>query len=230
MSRLPLAELQRRSPQLRRAVLRARFGDLARISPLTAWGFQRGTPVDRWYIESFLREHAHLVAGQVLEVKEDLYASHLGASTVEVVDIDASNAVATIVGDLCAPDTLPPHAFDTALLTQTLQYLAEPMLAVRNVLASLRPSGSLLLTVPCLGRIDGPSDSWRWTPAGLESLLRQACRGREVDLVVAGLGNSLAARAFLFGLAAEDLDPDVLARDDVDCPLIAVARLRVPSC
>jgi hypothetical protein len=38
---------------------------------------------------------------------------------------------------------------------------------------------------------------------------------------VEGLGNGLTTRAFLFGLAAEDLDDDVLAGTDPCYPLIA---------
>lgn len=218
----------RRAPHVQRMMLGIRFGDLRRTSPLTAWGFPRGTPVDRWYIESFLREHADLVSGQVLEVKEDLYASDLGAEQVHVVDLDAANQEATIVGDLCSAGTLPPQAFDAVLLTQTLQYLTAPVAAVQHVLASLRPGGTLLISVPCLGRLDGPTDSWRWTPTGLEMHLREAARASAAEVEVVGMGNSLAARAFLFGMAAEDLDPGVLAENDPDCPLVVVARLRVP--
>ena len=34
------------------------------------WGWDRGTPVDRYYIEQFLAEHAADVRGRVLEVKD----------------------------------------------------------------------------------------------------------------------------------------------------------------
>lgn len=218
--------LARRFPAARRAVLRARFGDVRRTAPLTAWGEERGTPVDRHYIESFLTGHADAVAGCALEVKEDLYASRLGAATVDVVDLDPLNPRATVVGDLCDPATLGTRSYDTVLLTQTLQYLPDPVAGLRNLLRALRPGGSLLVTVPCLQRVDGPPDLWRWTPTGLERHLRAALGAADADLEVVGLGNSLAARSFLFGLAREDLDPAVLAADDPAYPLVVGAWVR----
>ena len=70
----------------------------SRTSPLSKWGFERGTPIDRWYIERFLDNHQECIGGRTLEVLEDLYASRLGAANVDVVDIDPSNPAATIRG------------------------------------------------------------------------------------------------------------------------------------
>jgi hypothetical protein len=121
----------RRVPGLRRAVLTARFGNLSRTHPMTDWGTGRGTPVDRWYIERYLQSHASAVAGRVLEVKMDAYASWLGASTVEVVDIDPANARAGVVGDLCDAATLEPGRYDAAVVTQTLQFVSDPVAGLR---------------------------------------------------------------------------------------------------
>ncbi|MGY1735360.1 methyltransferase domain-containing protein [Geodermatophilus sp. SYSU D00684] len=212
----------------RRVYTRARFGDLRRTEPLSEWGSPRGRPVDRWYIERFLDGHAGRVHGHALEVKDDAYARRYGASVVDVVDVDPGNERATLVGDLCLPGTLPPAAFDVAVVTQTLQYVADPPAAVRHLLASLRPGGCLLVTVPTLSRLTDGSDRWRWTPPGLEDLLRPAAPPG-ADVRVEGLGNGLAARAFLFGLAAEDLDDDVLGRTDPCYPLIAGGAVCLPS-
>jgi SAM-dependent methyltransferase len=213
-------------PGVRRVGIAARFGDAARTAPLTNWGTERGTPVDRWYIERYLEHHSDAVTGRVLEVKDDAYATRFGAADVEILDIDPSNSRATVVGDLCDSSTLEPARYDCAIVTQTLQLVADPSAAVRNLLASLRPGGTLITTVPCLSRVVGPMDQWRWTPAGWTSLLDAAApSGAAVD--VAGLGNGLAARAFLFGLAAEDLLPAALAVEDADYPLIVGACVRV---
>jgi hypothetical protein len=204
------------------------FGDLARTESLTDWGFERGLPVDRWYIEHFLHERADLVRGRVLEVKEDAYATRFGASSVDVVDIDAANEMATIVGDLCVPTTLRPARYDAAIITQTLQFVSDVDAALRNVLSSLRAGGSLLITVPALSRLCGPEDHWRWTPIGLEQQLWAAVGAQRAEVQVAGLGNSLSARAFLFGLAADDLAEEALAVRDPDLPLVVAACVRLP--
>jgi SAM-dependent methyltransferase len=227
MTSLSLRSALRRLPLARRAVLTARFGDLRRARPLTEWGDQRGAPVDRWYIERFLWGHAEVVTGHVLEVKEDLYASALGAASVDVLDIDPDNARATVVGDLCEPATLAGRAFDAAVVTQTLQYVSDPVAALRNLLQSLQPGGALLVTVPCSARVDGPADLWRWTPSGLGRQLRAALGGSSADVEVSGLGNCLAARGFLFGLAAEDLDPAALEVRDPAYPMVIGAKVRL---
>jgi SAM-dependent methyltransferase len=209
-------------------VTRARFGDLRRTRSLSRWGSDRGQPVDRWYIERFLAERAHLVQGHALEVLEDLYASRLGAGSVDVLDIDAANPRATIVADVCEPGSLPAGHFDVALVTQTLQFVARPVDAVRNLLAALRPGGTLLLTVPSLSRIGDPSDRWRWTPLGIRDVLTEAAPpGAEVDTT--GWGNGLAARAFLFGLAVEDVEAAILERTDPDFPVIVGGRVTLTS-
>jgi SAM-dependent methyltransferase len=218
----------RRVPAARRVALTARFGDVRRTTPLTAWGEGRGTPVDRWYIEQYLERHRPAVGGRVLEVKSDQYSSRLGADAVEVLDIDASNPHATVIGDVCLPTTLEPGRYDAAVVTQTLQFVPAPDAAVRHLFASLRPGGALIITVPCLSRLCGSGDLWRWTPQGFRQLLR-GCVPPEAVVDVSGLGNSLAARAFLFGLATEDLPVEALAVQDDDHPLLVGALLRAPG-
>jgi SAM-dependent methyltransferase len=225
--RRSLRALACRSRTIRRLALSVRFGDLGRVAPLTRWGYARGLPVDRWYIEAYLRDHAHLVSGHVLEIKEDCYASRLGASSVDVVDIDPTNEEATIVGDLCDPDTLVGVSADAVVLTQTLQYLTDPSSALQHLLGCLRPGGAMLVTVPCVQRVDGAGDLWRWTPSGLERQLRAALGSTPAELEVVGLGNGLAARAALFGMAADDLDPVALHPSDSALPLIAAASVRL---
>src|SRR5215213_6088849 len=117
----------------KRLVTRVRWSSLRRTSSLSKWGFERGTPIDRWYIERFLQKHQHRVWGRSLEVLEDLYCSRFGATVVDIVDIDPGNPVATICGDLCRPATLPKAAFDAIVLTQTLQFLPEPRQALVNL-------------------------------------------------------------------------------------------------
>jgi hypothetical protein len=216
-----------RSRRARRLALTARFGDLGRVAPLTRWGFARGLPVDRWYIEGYLRDHAERVSGHVLEVKEDYYASRFGASSVDVLDIDPTNDKASIVGDLCDPRTLAGVAADAVILTQTLQYVPDPHAALQHLFGCLGPGGTMLVTVPCLQRVDGEGDLWRWTRSGLERQLSAALGSTPAELEVVGLGNGLAARASLFGLAADDLDPAALGELDPALPLVAAASVRL---
>src|SRR6185503_10982321 len=50
------------------------FGNLRRLTPISrVFGFDRGTPVDRYYIENFLADNASDIRGRVLEVGDDSY-------------------------------------------------------------------------------------------------------------------------------------------------------------
>jgi SAM-dependent methyltransferase len=207
------------------------WGNLRRRRPFSDdWGFDRGLPVDRFYIESFLALFADVIRGRVLEVAEPLYTRQFGGDHVtssDVVDIDASNEAATIVADLAAPGSLPADHFDCAIVTQTLQYVDDPLAAVSNLWTGLAGGGALLLTVPCLSRLDpqhGQVDRWRFTPLGLEDLVRRGCPEGELD--VRGYGNVLASIAFLMGLGADELHRAELEDLDPDFPLVACARVR----
>jgi SAM-dependent methyltransferase len=221
----------------RRLVRRLRFpvrwGSLRRTEPFSPyWGLERGSPVDRFYIEDFLAGNAEDIRGRVLEVRDPRYTRRFGAERVihgEIVDIDESNPEATLIADLAEPGSLPAGRFDCVILTQTLQYLNDPEAALRNVFGSLAPEGIALITVPCLARIDPdlPTvDRWRFTARGLETLLSRACPSAELD--VSGAGNVLAGVAFLMGLAAQDLSQSELEHQDDDFPLVACARVRKP--
>ncbi|SFO10132.1 Methyltransferase domain-containing protein [Geodermatophilus obscurus] len=214
-----------RSALARQLSFRLRWSSTRRTDPLSEWGFERGTAVDRHLIEEFLHEHRDLVHGRVLEVKEDLYASVLGAARVEVLDIDPANPLATIVGDLCDRDTLPEQEFDAAVVTQTLQLVPDPVAALANLLAALRPGGAALVTVPSLSRLAGDQDRWRWTALGFRELVARAGGDAEVR----ARGNLLACRAFLLGAAVEELPAGVLDGDDPAYPLLVTAVVRRPA-
>jgi predicted ATP-grasp superfamily ATP-dependent carboligase len=210
------------------------FGQLRRLRPFSArYGFDRGLPVDRFYIERFLDRHCAAVRGEVLEVKDAGYTERFGRDRVagsHVVDIDRRNRRATLVADLCVPGSLPTSAYDCVILTQTLQYLADADAAMTNVWASLRAGGDLLLSVPCLARLDPrepATDLCRRTPSGLAALLRRCCPDAR-EVVVEGHGNVLVSTAFAFGLAAEELTPIELEASDAGFPVVVCARATKP--
>jgi SAM-dependent methyltransferase len=208
------------------------WGDLRRTEPFgRQFGYERGTPIDRLYIEDFLRRHAADVRGEVLEVGEPFYTELVGGARVtasHVLDVDLANPRATVVGDLGAPETLAAGRFDCVLLTQTLQFVAHVEGALANAWRALAPGGVLLVTVPAVSKVDTDyeRDLWRFTEAGLAELLARSCPAAELE--VTGYGNVLAAVAFLMGLAAEDMTPDELDVRDPELPVVACGRARKP--
>ncbi len=221
MSRLARA---RAAAQRHRKV---RFGTLRRTSPFgERWGWDRGLPVDRYYIERFLGEHREDIRGRVLEVKDDDYARRFGSQLerVDVLDVDPGNPQATIVADLAAADTIPSGSFDCFVLTQTLQYVYDLRAAVAHTHRILRPGGVALVTVPVLSRVvvaDGWSDYWRFTAASCKQLFGDEFgEGVSVD----SPGNVLSEIAYLSGLAAEDLEHRELEVRDDRFPVIVAVR------
>jgi SAM-dependent methyltransferase len=209
---------------------RPRWGNLRRRKPFSAYGFDRGTPVDRYYIERFLAERAQDIRGNVLEVGHAHYARAFRDSNptrVEIVDIDTRNSEATIIADLSEPDSLPHGRFDCFILTQTLQLVADLDEALRNAWQSLASGGVLLLSVPGITRSDpvhATADRWRLTPSGLDTLLARTCLDGRSE--VAGYGNLISAVAFLMGLAAEELEETELTSTDPHFTVSVCARVQ----
>jgi SAM-dependent methyltransferase len=189
------------------------------------YGYDRGTPADRPYIDAFLTARQDTIRGDGAEVKDSAYLARYGARrlhSITIIDINPANAAATLHADLAAPRSLPAGAFDVIILTQTLQLLASPATALANCGRALRPGGTLLLTVPCLGRISPSAvtqDRWRYTPSGLATLLT-AWPG---PVEVTGHGNAATCVAAILGAAREDLPDGTDLSDDPRFPLIACA-------
>jgi SAM-dependent methyltransferase len=66
-------------------------------------------------------------------------------------------------------------SFDAVLSTQVLEHVAEPVSVLAELRRILRPGGRLFLTVPLAWELhEQPFDFYRYTPSGLEHLLRRA--------------------------------------------------------
>ncbi len=211
---------------------RVRLGDLAQTSPIDGdFGYGRGNPIDRFYIESFLDKHKSDIAGRVLEVGDDSYSRRFGSGRVQrqdVLHVHSGNPGATIIGDLSMPNVLPRESFDCIVLTQTLHLIYDMRAALKQLHAALRPGGVLLLTVPGISQIDRGEwqKSWYWslTPQSLTRLLSEVFDTTAV--VVESNGNVFAAVAFLHGLAQEEVPRAKLLVKDAAYPVIVAARAR----
>jgi glycosyltransferase involved in cell wall biosynthesis len=208
-----------------------RFGDLRRLTPISrTFGFDRGTPVDRYYVESFLAENASDIRGRVLEIGDNSYTLRFGGSRVErsdILHVDTTNPRATFVGDLAGPNELPAAVFDCIVLTQTLHLLFDMRAGIRTLYRALKPGGVLLLTTPGISQIDsgewGATWYWSLTASAARRLLEE--RFRPEAVVVKAHGNVFAATAFLYGLAVEELDRTDLDFADASYPVIVAARV-----
>ena len=228
----PAAERLRRTVHRMRRLRRpVRWGNLDRTRPFSdVYGAERGTPVDRVYIERFLTAHAADIRGTVLEVKDDAYTRTYGGDRVrvsEVVDADPENPEATFIADLSAEDALPVGRYDCVICTQTLHLIADVDTTLRNLYGALRPGGVLLLTAPFATKVEftyeHAPDLWRFTPAGLRETIRRAIGLENVH--VEHPGNLQTLTAFLHGLAAEEVDQAAFLVDDPRFPVFNGVRI-----
>jgi SAM-dependent methyltransferase len=203
------------------------WGDLATATPISRkFGYDRGGPVDRYYIERFLGSHAADVGGSVLEVKDAGYTRRFGRDRVtrsEVLDIDAANPNATVIVDLNDAGALPTESFDCIILTQTLQYVFDLGSAVANLHRCLKTGGVLLLTVPAITPVRTRDMSWYWsfTDLAVARLLESQFPGASETV---SFGNLRSATAFLYGLGMTELSERDLDLADPDYQLVVAAR------
>lgn len=211
---------------------RVDFGDLRRVEPISrAFGFDRGQPIDRYYIEQFLEANAADIHGRVLEMGEATYTRQFGGERVrqsDVLDLPVrDNPNATILADLTQADHIASDLFDCIIFTQTLQFIYDLDATVATLHRILKPGGILLGTFPAISQIcrfdmDRWGDYWRFTSAAISRLLGDAFGSQQVE--VKAHGNVLVAAGFLFGLAAQELAPDELAYADDDYQFLIAAR------
>lgn len=206
------------------------WGELRRTTPIgRSFGFDRGQPVDRRYIEGFLERHRDDVRGRVLEIGDRSYTRRFGGDRVthsDVYDLPGRGH-ATLSGDLGGDAALPAGAFDCLIVTQTLLFVFDLDRAMRNLHDALAPGGVLLVTVPGVSQVvrenmDREGDFWRFTTRSLRDLARTCFPADRVE--VEAHGNVLACVAFLHGLAQQDLRDDELDAQDPDFQLIVALR------
>jgi SAM-dependent methyltransferase len=220
------AGLRRRLRPVRKAVVDwnrrrpPKLGDLRRVTPIDPnWGYERGKPIDRVYVERFVAAHAADIRGRVLEIAAPDYTTRFGTNVdrVDILMATEGNDQATIVGDLVDAPQIPSDTFDCAIVTQTFQFIYDAPAAFATLYRILAPGGVLLVTAPGLTKISPLEDEvfgewWHYTGRSLRRL-GEAAFG-EGNAEVTTYGNVLAAAGFLYGLAESDLKPAELMTHD----------------
>ena len=192
------------------------MGDLARLDPFSrAFGYDRGGPVDRYYIDNFLEKNSALIKGRVLEIGDNEYTLKFGGAKVtqsDILHVNETNPNATFIGDITNAPHLPGNGFDCIVLTQTLHLIYDYKEAIKTCFRILKPGGSLLLTVPGITSIDAGEwkSTWYWafTDISIKRILEETF---DVDnIIVDAFGNILTATAFLYGMGLQEVSKNKL--------------------
>jgi len=220
-----------RSSSLNALLYQVRWGYLRRLTPVSRYfGFDRGLPIDRYYIERFLSRNSLDIRGRVLEVGDNLYTKKFGGNRVtrsDVLDVQEGNKEATIVADLNHADHLASGNFDCIVFTQTLQYIYDVRACIRTLHRILGPGGVLLATFPCISPIARSDmnrwgEFWRFTDQSALRLFSECFSKGGTEVV--SYGNVLTAVAFLHGLATEELNAGELDHHDPDYQVVVAVR------
>lgn len=217
--RLPLRRLTRPS------LGGVRFGDLGRTEPISRdFGFDRGTPIDRIYIERFLAAHASRIRGRTLEVGDDGYTARFGGTQTtrrDIIDFRPGNKRATIVGDVTQLGAEWDNTFDAIVLTQMLHLIYDLQGAVAALHRLLRSGGACLVTAPGLTPMDHyhDYDIWYWSLTGVSARRLFSDVFGAASTEVAVYGNVSAAVCSLQGLAAEELKLSMIDAQDPHYPV-----------
>lgn len=213
-----------------------RFGNLRRATPVSPdWGYDRGLPVDRYYIERFLALRARDVRGRALEIEDATYTRRFGGdrvTTSDVLHVVEGNPEATIIGDLTSADHIPSNTFDCIILTQTLHLIYDVRAAIETLHRILKPGGVALITFPAISQVshygaedeENWSDYWCWGLTALSARRMVEEVFGEANVEAEAYGNVLTATSLLYGLAAEELRRGELDHRDPDYDVIVGIR------
>jgi SAM-dependent methyltransferase len=207
------------------------FGDFRRLEPFTrSFGYERGEPIDRYYIEKFLAKNSNDIAGHVVEIGDDRYTRQFGGNKVSISDVldqDHPDSSPTIIADLTNADHLASNTFDCIIIVQTLQFIYNIKEAVTTLHRILKPNGVLLASVPsvspiCRYDMDRWGDYWRFTNAAMKALFGDVFGNDNTE--VEAHGNVLVSLAFLYGMASQELTNEELDFHDRDYESLITVR------
>lgn len=127
-------------------------------------------------IREFVASASDRLRGRVLDFGSGKtpYRSIVEGAGGEYVPYDRVANPASVATTDVGPEfpLFEPECWDAILCTQVIQYLPLPTFAVDQFRTALRYGGALVMTGPTTWPVIEPQDLWRFTTAGVESLLR----------------------------------------------------------
>lgn len=185
-------------------------------------GTDRGMAIDRYYIESFLKDNAKYMHGDLLEIADIEYSEKFSDSGsifhILTFDKDALNRKNLIIGDLTNIETLKEASIDCFICTQTLNFIYDIKAAVKGIKFVLKENGVALVTVSGISQIspyDYPrwGDYWRFTDQSVKRIFAEEFNEENVKVMT--YGNRSSTIAFLQGMSVEDVKKyDILDEKD----------------
>lgn len=216
---------------LSRILTKPNWHNLKNLEPISrVFAFDRGTPIDRIYIEDFLNKNRDSIHGVLCEIGENSYSKTYGSNVekYEILHYANDNENTTIIGDLTDLSTLPKGKIDCFILTQTLNFIYDFKSAIAGIHFMLKQGGVALVSVAGISQVsrydmDRWGDYWRFTDLSIKKAFEEVFGENNVQ--VETYGNVLASIAFLEGISAEELTKEELFYYDKDYQLTITIKV-----
>ncbi len=196
------------------------------------FGTERGTPIDRYYIDEFLKQHSEFIGGEVLEIEDNTYTARFGGAKVVhsiVMDVDAANDGVSFNGNLETGEGIKDEVADCFILTQTLMYIFDLKSAAHNINRILKPGGIVLITCSGISQnsircMDHYGCYFNFNKDVFAKMFQEETTLQVVE--TGSYGNVKTVSAHLNGLCCEDLTEKDFMPNDKYYPLIVYAVVR----
>jgi hypothetical protein len=197
------------------------------------FGWTRGTPIDRFYLQQFFKDNRSFIKGDSLEFGEDTYTKLYGLGVTQsgifTSDLDEKQKEGMIAGDISKSETLPSDKYDCIICTNVLNFIYDIHASVEGLYLMLKPGGICLVSIAGysshVSRYDMNrwGDYWRLSDKAAVRMFEEA--GFIIDEVKT-FGNAYAAVAQMYGYCAEDVDVSRLTTIHPDHQMLITMRIR----
>tara|TARA_Y100000766_G_C18856153_1_gene580835 strand:+ start:380 stop:1045 length:666 start_codon:yes stop_codon:yes gene_type:complete len=195
------------------------YKNLRILKPISnKFGLDRGTPIDRIYIQNFLKNNSKYIKGEVCEVGDNFYTKFYGGNSCNSTIIGLNKGKNVKKVDLTSHELIACNQYDCFIGTQVLNFIYEPKLAVQGIHKLLKKDGIALITVSGIQQIskydyDKWGDYWRFTSQSMKKIFSE-CFG-ENNIEVKSYGNVLTSISYLHGIEAEELtEKEIFSHDE----------------
>lgn len=210
-----------------RGLERPSWGNLRRVMPIsTSYGFDRGTPIDRYYVDTFFTAQRPHITGRVLEIQTRDHTRKYGTAVTASDTLDISPEFRpTYQCDLARASMVADGSYDCFLLPNTLCFLRDLDAALREARRIVRRGGVILATVPGFVPLTPDvADYWHASAEGWRVVAARVWP--DCETAVESYGNCLAAAAAMYGIAAEELTDAELDAQDPRYPVLVTIACR----
>lgn len=189
------------------------------------FGFDRGTPLDLFYMmQIFDKVDKYKSYQNSLEFGDLNYSKLFNTKNMFVLTHpEYANGVIDknqIVFDLNSSNIYNGTFFDLIISTNVINFTHNPFVSIKHHFAMLNDNGTLVLTVQSSMPVSDYDqkrwgDYWRLTMDSLAKLLE----GYPIEYELYSFGSFTTSIAFLCGIAAEELELNVLDEHDHRYPI-----------